>query len=168
MKGGLSWPILVRIVVHWQMNRVISVTPAGIQRNAVFAVYPRLSPSICARINWLPWNMSVRDADGLPWRKLISASLHLLVNAGRDQGAADHQGDEDVLNGTYHADHWPRLTGLCRSPSRTLCYCLSSALCLLSLIGISLDFGLILLFMISSKLTCGKSAANTFKTILFI
>ena len=49
--------------------------------------------------------MSVRDADGLPWKKLISASLHLLVNAGRDQGAADLQGDEDVLNGVYHADH---------------------------------------------------------------
>ncbi len=138
MKGGLAWPRLVRIVVHWQTNRVISVTPAGIQRNAVFAVHPRLSPSICARINWLPWNMSVRDADGLPWRKLISASLHLLVNAGRDQGAADHQGDEDVLNGTYHADHGSQVSAAHPLALLAIVYLLLSAFCLLSVFLLTL------------------------------
>jgi hypothetical protein len=54
MKGELSWHILVRIVVQWLMNRVIYVTPAGMRRNAVFAVHPRQILSICARINWLP------------------------------------------------------------------------------------------------------------------
>jgi hypothetical protein len=54
MKGGLSWHILVRIVVHWLMNRVIFVTLVGMRLNAVSVVYPRQIPSICARINWLP------------------------------------------------------------------------------------------------------------------
>jgi hypothetical protein len=41
IKGGISWHILVRVVVQWLKNPVIFVTLAGMLRSAVFAVRPR-------------------------------------------------------------------------------------------------------------------------------